>query len=262
MGQYFEIPITIFNSSGDPEEFETFYAEGSEDEVRHKIAVSLGEKYPNQDYDYDVIEISEDEFRSVQNPNMLSAVEVDAPRSIEDEMEDLSDKYYTLLDRLNSTPVEAGLSPDRVAEANSYLLEAKEAFDQFDFFRCKDALSKAEDVISTIDSRLPAGESIGKAVLESIESNPEVTTKYSMLSEAIKAEDETIILYRQYMELYPEWGEVLSDIIKEEEKHVGQLRVLMNTISPEIKQNIEEGEVEGESQEGEEFRMEEGYDED
>lgn len=255
--QYFEIPITVFKSSGEPEEFETYYFQGSEDEARHKVAKALGERYADRDYDYDVVAISEDEFKSVKNPNVLSAIEEGSPRSIEDEMEDLSDKYYTLQDRLNSNPVEAGLSIERVNEANNYLAVAREAFDQFDFFRCQDALRKAEEVISSLDSKV-AHESIGKAVLEAIEGDTltgsaetDITMKYSMLSEAIKAEDETVILYRQYRETCPEWADILDDIIREEEKHVGQLRALMNSLSSEIAENIEKGEEEGEQQEAE-----------
>lgn len=48
---------------------------------------------------------------------------------------------------------------------------------------------------------------------------------------------------------YPEMTEVIRDIINEENKHIGQLSKVLETISPNVA-NIEKGEQEAEEQLG------------
>ena len=49
------------------------------------------------------------------------------------------------------------------------------------------------------------------------------------------------------MEVFPEWREVLQDIINEELKHIGQLEALRNE-QPQVGQKVDEGENEAEAQ--------------
>lgn len=85
-----------------------------------------------------------------------------------------------------------------------------------------------------------------KTALEQIESTD--MDRYGLISNALTIEDDSILFYKQLQNLFPEWNEVLQDIIDEELKHVGQLQVLRDSISAEVSSNIEEGEAEANQQ--------------
>jgi len=148
--KYFEIPVSVINDSGELEELKSYIATGNEDSVRMRAAKVLEEEFKGQDYDYDVIEITPDEFETFETVEYLPGE--DAPmqaRSMEDEMEDLQDRYYTLEDKLNSLPANK-LDKTLVEDARMRLNEAKDYFDQYDFFKCTASLNAADDIISNL----------------------------------------------------------------------------------------------------------------
>lgn len=159
--KYFEIPITVISPDGDIEDFKTYIAKGDEDFVRVRAAKVIEEEFKGKEYDYDVIEISPDQYETLSQVEFLPGTEDSdsdenslfdrelAPRSMEDEMEDLTDRYYTLEDRLNSIPDE-NLDEQLVTDARLELNKAKDYFDQYDFFKCKESLNKADDIISQL----------------------------------------------------------------------------------------------------------------
>lgn len=158
--KFFEVPVTIFIEDGS-QDFRTFISRGEEEPIRMRVARYLEEQYPGGDYDYDVIEISPEEYESLQNVEYLPDSDnteeeydehfgnVGGPRDMEDEMEDLTDRYYTLEDKLNSIPAE-GLDEQKVTDARMELNKAKDYFDQYDFFACKDSLNKADAIITEL----------------------------------------------------------------------------------------------------------------
>ncbi|MBO5425277.1 MAG: DUF4314 domain-containing protein [Lachnospiraceae bacterium] len=68
------------------------------------------------------------------------------------------------------------------------------------------------------------------------------------IGSAITSEEETIVFYRDLLDMFPDFEPVLQDIIAEEEKHIGQLQVLRDNSSEQMKSNIEKGEEEAEHQ--------------
>lgn len=148
--KYFEIPVSVINDSGELEELKSYIATGNEESVRLRAAKVLEEEFKGQDYDYDVIEITPDEFETFEKVEYLPGEE-DAlqARSMEDEMEDLQDRYYTLEDKLNSLPND-DLDKTLVEDARMRLNEAKDYFDQYDFFQCTASLNAADDIISNL----------------------------------------------------------------------------------------------------------------
>ena len=68
------------------------------------------------------------------------------------------------------------------------------------------------------------------------------------IGSAINSEEETIIFYKDLLDMFPDFAPVLEDIIAEEEKHIGQLEVLRNSSSSEMTKNIEKGVEEAEHQ--------------
>lgn len=65
--------------------------------------------------------------------------------------------------------------------------------------------------------------------------------KYGLLASAIETENETVVFYQNLLQMFPEWSEVLQDIIDEELKHVGQLETLRNASSQQVQDNIDDG---------------------
>lgn len=88
---------------------------------------------------------------------------------------------------------------------------------------------------------------VPKSVVEEIEGMPLETDKFSLLSQAIQVENDSVIFYQNLMEIFPEWREVLQDITNEELKHIGQLEALRNE-QPQVGQKVEEGENEADAQ--------------
>ena len=68
------------------------------------------------------------------------------------------------------------------------------------------------------------------------------------MGSAINSEEETIVFYKDLLDMFPDFAPVLKDIIAEEEKHIGQLEVLRNSSSSEMTKNIEKGVEEAEHQ--------------
>ncbi len=68
------------------------------------------------------------------------------------------------------------------------------------------------------------------------------------MGSAINSEEETIVFYKDLLDMFPNFAPVLKDIIAEEEKHIGQLEVLRNSSSSEMTKNIEKGVEEAEHQ--------------
>jgi rubrerythrin len=68
------------------------------------------------------------------------------------------------------------------------------------------------------------------------------------IGSAINSEEETIVFYKDLLDMFPDFAPVLKDIIAEEEKHIGQLEVLRNSASSEMTKNIEKGVEEAEHQ--------------
>lgn len=252
----YEIPVTIFKDGTDPD-FKTFYARGSFSEVSQAVDNYLSARYPS--YDYELVECDEERLKSARPENILSVETVSeeavVDRDIYDDMEDLQDRYYTLMDKLNAIPAtDATKGEDiqkQIGGAQFHLNEAKSYFDQYDFQACKDALDQAEKSISLVQKakiKKISNEALQQRAIEEIESTPETTLKFGLLSEAIKAENDTVVLYQSYMQQYPDWADVLQDITNEELKHIGQLEDLRNRLSSNIGQKIAEGEVEGKGQ--------------
>lgn len=152
--KYFEIPVTLIDENGELQELKTYVAKGDEDSVRMRAAKTLESEFSGQDYDYDVVNITKEQYQTYQNveylPDGETEVEKAAPaRDMYDEMEDLTDRYYTLEDNLNSLPNE-GLNKEMVIEARMRLNEAKDYFDQYDFFKCKESLNMADELITQL----------------------------------------------------------------------------------------------------------------
>lgn len=255
----YEIPVTIFNENGEPT-YGNYFGEGSYSEVSNAADALFASKY--KDYDYTLVQYH-GKLDHIK-PELIvtskkGAKEAVVERDIYDDMEDLQDRYYTLMDRLNSIPASAQTKdPDvqaQIGDAQFHLNEAKDYFDQYDFSACKDALDQAEKSISLVQKKQVqkiSNEHFAKRAIEDIESTPEVTIKFGQLSEAIKAENDTVVLYQTLMQQYPDWANVLQDIIDEELKHVGQLEDLRNKLTGNIGQQISEGEAEGRQQLAEE----------
>jgi rubrerythrin len=68
------------------------------------------------------------------------------------------------------------------------------------------------------------------------------------MGSAINSEEETIVFYKDLLDMFPDFAPVLKDIIAEEEKHIGQLEVLRNSASSEMTKNIKKGVEEAEHQ--------------
>lgn len=68
------------------------------------------------------------------------------------------------------------------------------------------------------------------------------------IGSAITSEEETIVFYKDLLDMFPDFEPVLQDIIGEEEKHIGQLQVLRDNSSEQMKSNIEKGVEEAEHQ--------------
>ncbi len=89
---------------------------------------------------------------------------------------------------------------------------------------------------------------VGKSVLEEIEGMPIDLDKFSLLSQAIQAENETVIFYQNLQDMFPEWRDVLQDIINEELKHVGQFEALRDASSVTVATKVEQGQNEADAQ--------------
>lgn len=151
--RYFEIPVTKIDEEGNLVEIKTYIARGEEDVIRLQAAKVLEDEFSGEDYDYGVIEITPDQYETYQNVEYLHGTENSQEalpaRDMHDEMEDLTDRYYELEDKLNSLPDE-GLNKELVVEARLRLNEAKDYFDQYDFFKCKESLNQADEIISQL----------------------------------------------------------------------------------------------------------------
>lgn len=89
---------------------------------------------------------------------------------------------------------------------------------------------------------------LGKSVLEEIESMPIDLDKFALLSQAIQSENETVIFYQNLQDMFPEWKDVLQDIIDEELKHIGQFEALRDASSVTVATNVEQGQNEADAQ--------------
>ena len=67
--KYFEIPVTLIDENGELQELKTYIAKGDEDSVRMRAAKTLESEFSGQDYDYDVINITKEQY---QMPFLLS----------------------------------------------------------------------------------------------------------------------------------------------------------------------------------------------
>lgn len=114
-----------------------------------------------------------------------------------------------------------------------------------------------EDEVSRLESNLdwkvkfPAAVEefkVCKSVLEEIEGMPIDLDKFSLLSQAIQAENETVIFYQNLQDMFPEWRDVLQDIINEELKHVGQFEALRDVSSVTVATKVEQGQNEADAQ--------------
>lgn len=253
---YYEIPVTIFNENGDPS-FEVYYAKGSFSEVSQAVDDFLSIRFPS--YDYELVESTEDLYNSVSPESIINiektSEEAVLDRDIYDDMEDLQDRYYELMDRLNSIPISSNMKSfnvqKQISDAQFHLNESKEYFDQYDFQACKDTLDQAEKTIDFIQKgqiKKISNEQFSKRAIEEIESTPDITQKFSLLGEAVRVENESILYYQNLLQEHSEWSDVLQDIIDEELKHVGQFEDLRNRLTPNIGQKIAEGEEEGKEQ--------------
>lgn len=86
---------------------------------------------------------------------------------------------------------------------------------------------------------------------EAAEAEPTIDTSRDVvgpMGSAINSEEETIVFYKDLLDMFPGFAPVLKDIIAEEEKHIGQLEVLRNSSSSEMTKNIEKGVEEAEHQ--------------
>lgn len=86
---------------------------------------------------------------------------------------------------------------------------------------------------------------------EAAEVEPAIDTSRDVvgpIGSAINSEEETIIFYKDLLDMFPNFEPVLQDIIAEEEKHIGQLQVLRDNSSDAMKANIEKGVEEAEHQ--------------
>lgn len=154
--KYFEIPVTLITETGEFQELKTYIARGDEDSVRIRAAKVLEDEFPGEDYDYEVIEITPEEYETYETVEFLpggnetSESEAPSARDMHDEMEDLTDRYYMLEDKLNSLPADDETNAEKVTEARLKLNSAKDYFDQYDFFKCKEALNEADAIISEL----------------------------------------------------------------------------------------------------------------
>jgi hypothetical protein len=89
---------------------------------------------------------------------------------------------------------------------------------------------------------------MGKSVLEEIEGMPINLDKFSLLSQAIQAENETVVFYQNLQDMFPEWRDVLQDIINEELKHIGQFEALRDASSVTVATKVEQGQNEADAQ--------------
>jgi len=89
---------------------------------------------------------------------------------------------------------------------------------------------------------------VGKSVLEEIEGMPIDLDKFSLLSQAIQSENETVIFYQNLQDMFPEWRDVLQDIINEELKHIGQFEALRDASSVTVATKVEQGQNEADAQ--------------
>lgn len=159
--KYFEIPITVISPDGDVEDLKTYIARGNEDSIRVQAAKVIEDEFKGKEYDYDVIEISPEQYETLSQVEYLPGTENSdvseddlfdktlAPRNMEDEMDDLTDRYYSLEDKLNSLPDE-NLDEQLVIDARLELNKAKDYFDQYDFFKCKESLNRADEIITQL----------------------------------------------------------------------------------------------------------------
>jgi len=89
---------------------------------------------------------------------------------------------------------------------------------------------------------------IGKTVLEEIEGMPIELDKFSLIAQAIQSENETVIFYQNLQDMFPEWKDVLQDIINEELKHIGQFEALRDASSVTVATKVEQGQNEADAQ--------------
>ena len=89
------------------------------------------------------------------------------------------------------------------------------------------------------------------AAAQAAEAEPIIDTSRDVvgpIGSAINSEEETIVFYKDLLDMFPDFESVLQDIIAEEEKHIGQLQVLRDNSSDAMKANIEKGVEEAEHQ--------------
>lgn len=89
---------------------------------------------------------------------------------------------------------------------------------------------------------------VGKTVLEEIEGMPIELDKFSLVAQAIQSENETVIFYQNLQDMFPEWKDVLQDIINEELKHIGQFEALRDASSVTVATKVEQGQNEADAQ--------------
>lgn len=129
-------------------------------------------------------------------------------------------------------------------EIDDVILVPKDVFDRLKYH----GEWKAEFPRVITSGRYPVSYEGMKAV-ESVENmfvtdGEDISDKLGLLGQAISDENEAIIMYQNMKEMFPEWSDVLQDIINEELKHIGQINELVKLISSNVCKNISEGENE------------------
>ena len=89
---------------------------------------------------------------------------------------------------------------------------------------------------------------MGRSVIEEIENMPIEIDKFALIAQAIQSENETVIFYQNLQEMFPEWKDVLQNIIDEELKHIGQFEALRDMSSATVADKVEQGQQEADAQ--------------
>lgn len=201
--KYFEIPVTTFDMFG-AEEFKTYYAKGEESRVALLVHNFLSSNYYGEDYDYDLVETSEVEFMNAspeqiilpgdnttedilndvgltenQIGEILAGEDVNKAtplpvKDVEDEMEDLQNDYYVVMDEINAIPLPygpgtqfeepSGAWKDMMQEVQTLLLEAREAYDQYDFIASREKVDRLQKLVPKLQQESNRGRNLDRTV--------------------------------------------------------------------------------------------------
>ena len=172
--QYFQVFIDYYlDESAELQHEEKYVCGPDEQTVRSLLYPAIMKMYSNQDVDYELIEVSEDEYNvanvedcidlgSFANESLdpdLGGDDVggasvqkggEAP-NFDDMVENLQDRYYELSDRFYSIPVPQTAEIGQRHNAVKGMLEkAKSSFDALDFWTCENLLDESEAEINKL----------------------------------------------------------------------------------------------------------------